>query len=63
MRPAKATLDPTRHSYESQQFEIGLRQRIIGQEDGIRALADLFQPPFGLIRELDDVDLWLLEHG
>ena len=43
MRPAKATLDPTRHSYESQQFEIGLRQRIIGQEDGIRALTDLFQ--------------------
>jgi ATP-dependent Clp protease ATP-binding subunit ClpB len=43
MRPEKAMLDPTRHSFESQQFETALRQRIVGQEEGVRALTDLFQ--------------------
>lgn len=43
MRPEKSTLDPTRKSFESQEFEIGLRRRIVGQEDGIHALTDLHQ--------------------
>ncbi len=43
MRPEKAMLDPTRQSFESQQFETALRQRIVGQEEGVRALTDLFQ--------------------
>ena len=43
MRPENAFLDPTRHSFESQQFETALRQRIVGQEEGVRALTDLFQ--------------------
>ena len=43
MRPERAKLDPTRHSFESQEFESALRRRIVGQEDGVRALADLYQ--------------------
>jgi ATP-dependent Clp protease ATP-binding subunit ClpB len=43
MRPEKAKLDPNRHSFESQEFESAMRRRIVGQEDGVRAVADLYQ--------------------
>jgi ATP-dependent Clp protease ATP-binding subunit ClpB len=43
MRPEKAKLDPTRHSFESNEFETAMRRRIVGQEDGVRAVADLYQ--------------------
>jgi ATP-dependent Clp protease ATP-binding subunit ClpB len=43
MRPLKAKLDPSRHSYESLEFEAAIRRRLVGQEDGVRALADLYQ--------------------
>jgi len=43
MRQEKAKLDPSRHSYESQEFECALRRRIVGQEDGVRAVTDLYQ--------------------
>jgi ATP-dependent Clp protease ATP-binding subunit ClpA len=43
MRPEKAKLDPNRKSYESQEFEAALRRRIVGQEDGVRAVTDLYQ--------------------
>jgi ATP-dependent Clp protease ATP-binding subunit ClpB len=43
MRPEKIKLDPSRHSFESQEFETAIRRRIVGQEDGVRAVADLFQ--------------------
>jgi ATP-dependent Clp protease ATP-binding subunit ClpB len=43
MRPERARLDPSRHSSESQEFESAMRRRIVGQEDGIRAVADLYQ--------------------
>ncbi|MGH9679198.1 MAG: ATP-dependent Clp protease ATP-binding subunit, partial [Candidatus Acidiferrales bacterium] len=43
MRPITTKLDPTRHSFEAERFETALRQRIVGQEPGVRALADLFQ--------------------
>jgi ATP-dependent Clp protease ATP-binding subunit ClpB len=43
MRPEKAKLDPSRQSYESQQFESALRRRIVGQEEGLRAVTDLYQ--------------------
>jgi len=43
MRPERARLDPNRHSFESQEFESAMRRRIVGQEDGIRAVADLYQ--------------------
>ncbi len=43
MRPERAKLDPNRHSFESQEFESAMRRRIVGQEDGIRAVADLYQ--------------------
>jgi len=36
-------LDPTRHSFESEQFETALRRLIIGQETGVHSLTDLYQ--------------------
>src|SRR5580765_8735634 len=36
-------LDPTLRSAESQEFEFALRQKIVGQEEGIHAVADLYQ--------------------
>jgi ATP-dependent Clp protease ATP-binding subunit ClpB len=43
MRPEKTKLDPSRHSYESQRFESELYRRIVGQQEGVRALVDLYQ--------------------
>ena len=43
MRQESARLDPTRQSHESQQFGTALRRRIVGQEEGVRALVDLYQ--------------------
>jgi ATP-dependent Clp protease ATP-binding subunit ClpB len=43
MKPANVKLDPNRHSLESVEFEAAMRRRIVGQEDGVRALADLYQ--------------------
>ncbi|HTC64465.1 MAG TPA: AAA family ATPase [Candidatus Saccharimonadales bacterium] len=43
MRPGKMKLDPNRHSFESEEFETAMRRRIVGQEDGIRALTDAYQ--------------------
>jgi ATP-dependent Clp protease ATP-binding subunit ClpB len=40
MRPEKMKLDPSRHSFESEEFESAMRRRIVGQEDGIRAVAN-----------------------
>ncbi|HXN21635.1 MAG TPA: AAA family ATPase [Candidatus Dormibacteraeota bacterium] len=39
----KKTLDPTLHSPESIEFVTALRSRIVGQEEGIQALGDLYQ--------------------
>ena len=36
-------LDPTLRSVESQEFESSLRSKIIGQEEAVRALVDLYQ--------------------
>src|ERR1017187_6713052 len=36
-------LDPQLRSLESQEFDSALRSRIVGQEDGIRAVVDLYQ--------------------
>src|SRR2546421_12915995 len=36
-------LDPERQSSESQRFEKELRRRMVGQEEGVRALVDLYQ--------------------
>jgi len=43
MRPEKTKLDPSRHSFESQEFESAMRRRVVGQEEGVRALTDLYQ--------------------
>ena len=43
MTPEKIKLDPGLHSFESEEFETALRRRIVGQEDGVRALSDLYQ--------------------
>src|SRR5712691_10167015 len=36
-------LDPSRRSIESQEFDAALRRKIVGQEEGMRALVDLYQ--------------------
>ncbi len=36
-------LDPSRRSVESMEFEAALRRKIVGQEEGIRAVVDLYQ--------------------
>src|ERR1700731_2242593 len=39
----RRSLDPTLRSIESQEFENSVREKIVGQEEGIRALVDLYQ--------------------
>src|SRR5438445_3880841 len=39
----RRSLDPNLRSIESQEFENSLREKIVGQEEGIRALVDLYQ--------------------
>src|SRR5438270_12310424 len=39
----RRSLDPTLRSIESQEFENSLREKIVGQEEGILALVDLYQ--------------------
>jgi len=36
-------LDPTRRSVESQEFEASLRRKIVGQEEALHAVVDLYQ--------------------
>jgi ATP-dependent Clp protease ATP-binding subunit ClpB len=43
MRDEIIKLDTNRHSYEALAFETAMRRRIVGQHDGIRAVADLYQ--------------------
>jgi ATP-dependent Clp protease ATP-binding subunit ClpB len=45
MRPSqqRQPLDPSLRSLESQEFESALRQRIVGQEEAVGALVDLYQ--------------------
>jgi ATP-dependent Clp protease ATP-binding subunit ClpB len=41
--PRTQPLDPTRRSIESQEFEAALRRKIVGQEEGVHAVVDLYQ--------------------
>jgi ATP-dependent Clp protease ATP-binding subunit ClpB len=43
MGTTTAALDPTVRSPRAEEFEAALRSRIVGQDDGVRALADLYQ--------------------
>ena len=44
MRPAvKQKLNPDLRSLESQEFEASLRQKIVGQAEGLQALVDMYQ--------------------
>lgn len=43
MNNQTAVLDLTSRSPHAEEFEAALRSRIVGQEDGVRALADLYQ--------------------
>src|SRR5579864_9245125 len=36
-------LDPTQHSMESRDFEVGLRRKIVGQDEAVQAVVDLYQ--------------------
>ena len=40
---AQAQLDPTRRSVESRDFEAGLRRKIVGQDEAVQAVVDLYQ--------------------
>ena len=42
-RPAQQQLDPTLRSVESQEFQAALKGKVVGQEEGVRALVDLYQ--------------------
>src|SRR5579864_3694181 len=42
-RLAQQTLDPTLRSVESQEFQAALKSKVVGQEEGVRALVDLYQ--------------------
>src|SRR2546428_10425490 len=39
----KKKLDPEQRSRESQEFEAALRQKIVGQDEGVQSLVDLYQ--------------------
>lgn len=43
MRTQVSKLDPTRHGSELLKFEAALRQKIVGQDDAVRAVVDLYQ--------------------
>ena len=36
-------LDPGRRSVESRDFEAGLRRKIVGQDEAVQAVVDLYQ--------------------
>lgn len=36
-------LDPTQRSMESRDFEAGLRRKIVGQNEAVQAVVDLYQ--------------------
>ena len=40
---AQLQLDPTLRSAESQEFQAALKGKVVGQEEGVRALVDLYQ--------------------
>src|SRR5260221_10350858 len=42
-RPVQQPLDPTLRSVESQEFQAALKGKVVGQEEGVRALVDLYQ--------------------
>ena len=42
-RASQLKLDPTLRSVESQEFQASLKGKVVGQEEGVRALVDLYQ--------------------
>ena len=42
-RASQQSLDPTLRSVESQEFQAALRDKVVGQEEAVRALVDLYQ--------------------
>jgi ATP-dependent Clp protease ATP-binding subunit ClpA len=42
-RASQQQLDPTLRSVESQEFQAALKSKVVGQEEGVRALVDLYQ--------------------
>jgi len=42
-RASQQHLDPTLRSVESQEFQASLKGKVVGQEEGVRALVDLYQ--------------------
>jgi hypothetical protein len=48
---APKQLDPGRRSYESRDFESGLRWKIVGQDEAVQAVVDLYQVFCAVLRE------------
>src|SRR5258706_8080383 len=42
-RATQQTVEATRRSVESQEFQAAVRSKVVGQEEGVRALVDLYQ--------------------
>jgi ATP-dependent Clp protease ATP-binding subunit ClpB len=42
-RGQNPSLDPNRHGLKSREFEAALRRRVVGQEEGVRAMVELYQ--------------------
>jgi ATP-dependent Clp protease ATP-binding subunit ClpB len=42
-RASRQPLDPTLRSVESQEFQAALKSKVVGQEEGVRSLVDLYQ--------------------
>jgi ATP-dependent Clp protease ATP-binding subunit ClpB len=40
---SRRRLDPGRRSLESRDFEAGLRRKIVGQDEAVQAVVDLYQ--------------------
>ncbi|HLZ11567.1 MAG TPA: hypothetical protein VKP58_03180, partial [Candidatus Acidoferrum sp.] len=43
MSTTKASLDPERRSSQTMEFQASLGAKIVGQEEGVQALVDLYQ--------------------
>ncbi len=43
MSTTKLSLDPEKRSNQTMEFQASLRSKIVGQEEGVQALVDLYQ--------------------
>ena len=46
MATPRRQLDVSQRSKESRDFEAGLRRKIVGQDEAVQAVVDLYQVPY-----------------